>query len=380
MSLGFISHYDASDVRSWSGIPYFMAQAMRQEGLAPELIGPLCEKFVLPFRFRSLMQRRLGMKAYLWERDPLVLDAMGKAAAGRLRLSEAAIAFSPGTMTLSHLKCRQPIVFWTDMPFDACLDFYSPRAEISSQSLKDGHAMEQAALDRASLAIFSSNWARDSAIANYRVDPSKVKTIPFGCNITWDFNDEEVRHFIEARSRDVCNLVFVGVNWQRKGGAFALDVARLLMEGGIRTHLTILGCQPDRAVADYVTVRPFLNKSNAEDLGEFQKTLAGAHFLILPTRADCTPMVIGEANSLGVPCLVTDVGGIPSQIRNGVNGKMFELSEAPEIWADWTTSIYGDRIAYEALAQSSFQEYASSLNWTSSIRSFAAELNRSRLL
>ena len=77
MSLGFISHYDSSDIRSWSGIPYFMAQAMRQEGLEPELIGPLCETFVLPFRFRSRIQRSLGMRAYLWEREPFVLDALG---------------------------------------------------------------------------------------------------------------------------------------------------------------------------------------------------------------------------------------------------------------------------------------------------------------
>ena len=168
--------------------------------------------------------------------------------------------------------------------------------------------MEQAALDRASLAIFSSNWARDSAIANYRVDPSKVKAIPFGCNITWSFNDEEAGRFIEARSRDVCNLVFVGVNWQRKGGPFALDVARLLTERGIRTHLTILGCQPDRAVADYVTVRPFLNKSIAEDLAEFQKDPGWSAF---PDPADARRTVLrwsSEANSLGVPCLVTDVG------------------------------------------------------------------------
>ena len=380
MSLGFISTYDASDVRSWSGTPFFMAQGMRQQGLAVELIGPLCEAFALPFRFRSVLQRRLGMKTYLWDRDPLVLDALGRAGARKLLESKATVAFSPGTVVLANLKCKQPIVFWTDMPFEASLDFYVPRASISAQSLKNGHAMEQAALTRASLAIYSSDWAREAAIANYNVDPSKVKTIPFGCNISWDFNEAEAGRFIEARSRDVCNLVFVGVKWQRKGGPFALEVTRLLTKRGLRTHLTILGCEPDTSVDDNVTVRPFLRKSDAEGLAEFQKILAAAHFLILPTRADCTPMVIGEANSLGVPCLVTDVGGIPSLVRSGVNGQMFPLSETPNMWADWVAAIYENSASYSELARSSFREYTTRLNWPSSIQNFGQQLRHRGLL
>ncbi|MCU1259845.1 MAG: glycosyl transferase group 1, partial [Bryobacterales bacterium] len=253
----------------------------------------------------------------------------------------------------------------------------SPRASISAGSVKAGHATEQAALDRASLAIFSSDWARDAAIASYNVNPSKVKAIPFGSNVSWAFDEAQVSRFIEERSRTVCHLVFIGVNWERKGGPFALEVARILTQRGIRTRLTILGCEPRTAVADYVTVHPFLNKSEATGLAAFQKVLAGAHFLILPTRADCTPMVIGEANSLGVPCLVTDVGGIPSQIRNGVNGQMFPLSEPPDVWADWAATMYENPNAYAELARSSFREYATRLNWTSSIQSFVKELQSS---
>ncbi len=374
MRIGFITHYDASDVRSWSGIPFFMAHAMRAAGLNLELLGPLAEAFVRPFRLRSAVQRRLGMKQYLWERDPLVLNALSKEAARKLSQAGATVAFSPGTIPIARLDCEQPIVFWTDMPFAASLDFYTPRAAIASQSLKNGNEMEQAAFDRASLAIFSSEWAKNSAIANYKVDPSKVKVIPFGSNVSWIVDESEVGEIIQARTRGVCKLVFVGVDWTRKGGAFAVAVTNELNRRGIDTELSIVGCRPTAAVGSKVFVYPFISKSSAAGLAAFRDLLAAAHFLILPTRADCTPMVIGEANSLGVPCAITDVGGIPSQVRDGANGRMFSLTAHEEIWADWIEAIFSNQEAYASLALASFREYTARLNWRSSIESFASEV------
>src|SRR6185436_3482760 len=95
-------------------------------------------------------------------------------------------------------------------------------------SLARGHAMEQRAIDRAALAIYSSDWAASSAIARYHADRNKVKVVPFGANIEESRTLEEVRAMIAARPRDVCRLLFVGVGWERKGGDIAIEVARLL--------------------------------------------------------------------------------------------------------------------------------------------------------
>lgn len=379
MNLGFISTYDARNVRSWSGTPYFMARAMQQAGLNLEFLGPLCERLILPFRLRSLLQRRLEMRAYLWERDPLVAGAFAMEVRRRLKHSKSGLAFSPGTTAVAHLRCRQPIVFWTDMPFDASLDFYVPRASISHGSLKNGHDLEQAALRKASLAIFSSDWARNAAIANYDVDPDKVRVIPFGANINWDFDRAYVHRVIDGRSHQTCKLVFVAVDWYRKGGAFALQVAEALMRKGVPVHLTIVGCTPAVAVPEYVTVHSYIQKSDPAGLDHYRTILEDSHFLVLPSRADCTPMVIGESNSLGLPCFTTDVGGIPSLVQNGRNGQMFALSEPPDAWADRIAEVFGTQSNFSALARSSFEQYTTRLNWDTSIERFMQELRSAGL-
>jgi glycosyltransferase involved in cell wall biosynthesis len=90
-------------------------------------------------------------------------------------------------------------------------------------------------------------------------------------------------------------------------------------------------------------------------------------------------MVIGESNSLGLPCFATNVGGIPTLVQNGRNGQMFTLSDAPEAWADRIAEAFAKPSNYSALARFSFEEYTTRLNWDTSIERFMQELRSAGL-
>jgi glycosyltransferase involved in cell wall biosynthesis len=62
----------------------------------------------------------------------------------------------------------------------------------------------------------------------------------------------------------------------------------------------------------------YISKSTQEGSEQIDRLLSDAHFLMLPTRADCTPYVIPEANSFGLPCITTNVGGIPTMVKDHV--------------------------------------------------------------
>jgi glycosyltransferase involved in cell wall biosynthesis len=93
------------------------------------------------------------------------------------------------------------------------------------------------------------------------------------------------------------------------------------------------------------------------------KLISNAHFLILPTRADCSPIVFAEFNSYGIPCLTTKVGGIPTLIKDGVNGKLFSLDATPDEYSEYILSLFKDYNRYKTLARNSYQEYKNRLNW-----------------
>ena len=84
-------------------------------------------------------------------------------------------------------------------------------------------------------------------------------------------------------------------------------------------------------------------------------------------------MVLCEANSFGLPCLATRVGGIPTIVREGVNGRLFP-PENPEAIAAAVKEIMADDGSYQRLAESSFGEYQARLNRRVAAKSVVALL------
>jgi glycosyltransferase involved in cell wall biosynthesis len=225
--------------------------------------------------------------------------------------------------------------------------------------------MERLALQKSKLAIYSSDWAAQSAIDDYGADPERVKVVPFGSNTDSPFDSETIKDVIASRKSDRCKLLFLTVDWERKRGDVAYQVAKKLNQAGLKTELTVVGCQPKIAepLPDFVKALGFISKSTKKGKQKIQKLIMDSHFLIVPTLADCTPIVFCEANSLGVPCLSTTVGGIPTMIHNGVNGQLFDKNAHVFEYCDYITNLFINYSNYQNLALSAFEEYESRLNW-----------------
>jgi glycosyltransferase involved in cell wall biosynthesis len=199
------------------------------------------------------------------------------------------------------------------------------------------------------------------------VDPARVRVVPFGANLAADHSESEAATLIRARRHDECQLLFLGRDWERKGGSMAVAVTRALNSRGVRTRLVIIGCTPplDTVSRAYCEVVGPLDAGSAEGSVRLAEKLCGSHFLILPTLADCTPVAVAEANALGVPCLATAVGGLPTIVREGSNGSLFASEAPPEDWCQFIARTVASTESYESLALRSYAEYCARLNWES---------------
>jgi glycosyltransferase involved in cell wall biosynthesis len=213
------------------------------------------------------------------------------------------------------------------------------------------------------LILFSSQWAADSAVNYYDVDRTKIHVIPFGANIDEPPSAETIKSKIADRPRDKVKLLFVGVDWVRKGGDFAIAVAGELNKRGLQTELNLVGSRPAMELPSFVRYHGFLSKSKPSEASRLNSLYSSSHFFILPTRAECCAIAFGEASSFGVPTVTTDVGGVSSAITSGLNGERFKLDEPPERWADYVSATWRDIERYNSLALSSLEEYSRRLNW-----------------
>ena len=368
--MAFVTIGASDDVAAWSGIPLFMSQALAESGLDLQRIQRLKGPKSLSLKARNLFRTKVLHENYSTYRHRRMLGFYARQAREQIKKENPDVVLSCSSLPLAYLETNKPVVLWTDATFAGLLDFYPEYVNMSATGLREGHAAERAALDRSSLAIYSSTWAAQSAIEDYGADRNKVKVVPFGANFPGGLTKKEVEAAIDKRSVDECRLLFLGVDWKRKGGDAAVEVAERLNRSGIRTKLTMAGAKPPegKTVPEFVELAGFVSKNTPEGSEKLRRLLTESHFLIILSVADCTPIVFSEANSFAVPCVSTDVGGIPSVIKNGVNGYLVNLEHAAEEAAKAIAETFTNRESYRSLALSAYQEYGNRLNWTSSAR------------
>jgi glycosyltransferase involved in cell wall biosynthesis len=369
MNLTCVSSYDARDATAFGGRCYYKLRAIN--GLVDEMkfVGPLQHRKLAPILgAKREYYKRIAHELYYPRRDSMLVRYYSRQITRKLATVNSDVILSPispGSQPVAFVECKQPIVIWTDATFAGALELHHKHDRICAESIRDGLANERAALGRAKLLIYYTKWAAESAIRAYDVDPAKVAVIPSGAWLEDSPNFEDAAQLVAARPSDHCRLLFIGVGWLRKGGDVALKVAKRLNAGGLKTELTIVGCDPrelPEPLPHFIRSVGYVNRASKEGSEQFAALLRNSHFLILPSPADASPLVCMEACAYAVPSLVTDVGGIPDIIRNGMNGRTFSLNSDIEEYCRFVHEIMSDATRYKELALSALNEYRTRLN------------------
>jgi glycosyltransferase involved in cell wall biosynthesis len=365
MKVAYVSYKDARDIRAWSGTEHHMAKCLADRGNQIDYICPLQRPFTpVNFAYYLLATRLLG-KNDMPHRDRGFLRACARQVEERLKASDASVVLGHGALPQSYIRTRLPMAVWTDATFAQMIGYYPNFTNLTARTIRNGHESDRALLERCDLVILSSQWAINSAVKDYGISPSKLRLLSFGANVPDTRSRTDVERLIDARPPSPVRLLLVGVHWLRKGADLASEVAAELARRGVPVRLDVIGCTPPEGsrVPDCVTLHGFISKASPEGAARIERFFSEAHFFIVPSRADCTPIVFCEAASFGLPVLSRATGGIPSVITDGVNGMCFPDGAPPAAYADYIQRTMETPGAYRALCLSSFEEYRGRLNW-----------------
>lgn len=307
--------------------------------------------------------------SYRADFDPDILRGYAAQVEAAVKLHKPNLVYAPGTIPIAYLGGTCPLVFYSDSTFALNHGFYWPEEAMSRASIENGHRYERAALSRCALAIYSSQWAAASAVNDYGCEPSKVRSVPRGSNVDKSVVPPDPEEALAVRSRDRCVLTLVGVDWERKGGPIAVEIAALLRDSGVPAELHVIGCEvPSPFRRPFVVGHGYVSKATPEGARALASAMAASHFLLLPTTADCTPIVVPEAYAFAVPCMAASVGAIPELIPDGRTGHVLAPTAPPGEWAAVIERLWREPDRYRGMALAAHNEYATRLNWDTSAR------------
>ena len=169
---------------------------------------------------------------------------------------------------------------------------------------------KQAYGNAARIFVRSSNIQR-SLIEQYEQPIDKAICVYAGNNV------ETNALTTEDKSYGGQNILFVGIEWERKGGPALIEAFKMVLAKHPNATLTIVGAKPD------------IQMNNCKILGKISPAELNSHYekatlFCLPTRVEPFGIAFLEAMQARLPIIGTNVGAIPDFLRNDWNGILIE--------------------------------------------------------
>jgi glycosyltransferase involved in cell wall biosynthesis len=367
IKIAFLTSGNPEDKRSWSGIDYYMSKSLQEHCGDVVYLGDITPvRSMLWGKLANRMSETLLHRHYSYLNSTLLARGYAKNAREKLAAQHIDLIFVPSDSTVAALlETDIPIVYLSGATFRLMRGYYPQFSHLLGKSVREGEFIEQRCISKSKTLIYASQWAARSAIKDYHASRSKVYVLPYGANL--DPSDIPSRDVVLARRpKGPCRLLFLGVDWERKGGKIAFDALLELNRMGIEAELTVCGCTPPHGFAhDKMRVIPYLDKNKPKERHQLMHLFLASDFLLLPTRSECLGIVFCEASAFGLPIITTNTGGVEGAVKDGANGFMLPPSSEGRHYAEVIGDVLADVNRYSELVESSRNTFEEHLNWDS---------------
>jgi glycosyltransferase involved in cell wall biosynthesis len=187
------------------------------------------------------------------------------------------------------------------------------RRELRSQEWID---LERSIYDCATVVFTRSTNVQADLIKYYDIAPEKVECVYAGSNV-------DVKNAGEPNNDGYSNkrILFVGVDWPRKGGPELAEAFSQVLESHPDAHLTIAGSDTPLTVRNCTV----LGQVSASELSRYY---AESSIFCLPTKREPFGIAFVEAMMHRLPIVGTRVGAVPDMVEDGVNGMLVEPGQS----------------------------------------------------
>jgi len=369
---------DANDPESWSGTPYYFLRACKAEGLLDEAlpmlaqddVGRLTGKVLWNLK-RALTEGRLGGYWYS-ERS---FEDVWAPILPRLEDAVAICCACPMPLSVSRNRKITKWLFIDQTSRQSLEDNCSSAVDARLRNML--YSRETGAYQMCEGIIAHSRWAASSVVADYEISRDKVYVVVPGANLdpaaydVWHRN-EAASAFIRRLQSPVLRVVFCGHDdFYRKGLDRLIEGVSWAKANGFRGRLSIYGRFPEAVTRSYSTMNniEFAGSINKEkEPIRFMQLLADNDVACLVSRKEAGGTVLREFAALGLPTIVTRVGGIPDHAIESAS-IMLPQAVTPEGIGETLLKLESDHCLRERLQRAAWDAHETAL-WPASISKF----------
>lgn len=361
-------------IRTYSGVPYHLFEEFKKMGC----LAATASSFSFDWRDvlrgdldigRSLKARRPRPDA-LWRYRPRGMKALSTRFRQKLASMPAHdMVFQIGVGAMPEactpLAAHVEISVATAIETDVFAKEYGFTGH-NHRAVAEAVAGEREFLNRCLLVWTNSEWTAQGIMAQ-GVKREKIFVHPPAAGVK-DPGDLD-------RDWNKCNILFVGVDWIRKGGPLLLEAFRTVRQYNPQARLFIVGCDPS-VDEDGVEVFGYLRKNVPEQVQQLEKVYREATIFCMPSHWESTGIVYMEAACLGLPLVMLKGQGreeiFPSKMAvhvdppsaSTLSEALVTLSQSPEAMESMGNAgraMVRENYTWEKLAPRLYDEFTCAL-------------------
>ena len=356
MRLALVSLATPYSRASWSGIPYSIHQELLGRGHDISVIDTPWTDYFLNTCFA------ISNRKYFTARSMTSLKYFGDILRRKLdRIAPDYVVSINAPHKIARAARDWPTVYVTDALFGSVAGMYPRYSRLTKQSLRTSNAVEELVLSECKAALVASEWARENAFRLYGDAASNVHTVPMGANVVAPPSSP-----YERRTSEPLILLFVGYDWERKGGEKVLATFELIRREAPDAELHIVGCRPGVSAASRgIVIHGRMMKDNPQHQQLLNQLYSQSTFFFMPSQQETYGIVYCEACAFWLPPVAANVGGVGTIIKHSENGILLDPGASPRDYASNILNVWRDKACYETMCRSARSAFDTTLSWKS---------------
>lgn len=353
MRLGFACHWDPDPPSTWSGTPWRLLAALEEHAQVVELDPRLPTSLQHALRYAHV-RRRNGAWTSPWRTSGLTRKMVER----RVRRASSGVPCDAVLQIGDLAPFESPYFIYQDLSYDVLLRHFDDPAgtalqfpTLSRRALDRARERQHALYEQATGVLAMSSWFAKTLVEWSGLPENKVHVVRPGACASADAGRvlaSPTAPVARSSRHNRRHLLFLGKDFQRKGGDLVLKALQQLRDGG-KTGLTLTVVGPrswplPTPIPDGVL---FLGRIPTSQVAE----LFAAHdLLVVPSRFEAFGIVFLEALTHGLPCIGRDAFAMPEIIMPGHNGSLVTTEEPGELATRILDVLSNDTI-YETCEQ-----------------------------
>ncbi|MFT3894475.1 MAG: glycosyltransferase family 4 protein [Anaerolineales bacterium] len=209
--------------------------------------------------------------------------------------------------------------------------------------------LEKMIYDNASMVFVRSSNIINSLVKDYSCPATKIVCAYAGSNAVHHEPQIDLDRYKKK------NILFVGIDWERKGGPDLIQAFKLTLQTHPDATLTIVGCSP------------LIDSPNCHVIGRIPVDAVNQYYreasiFCLPTHLEPFGIAFIEAMASKLPIVATNVGAIPDFVNDGVTGFLVPPGNEKSI-ANALTALLSDPKKMQEFGEKGYELARSRYTW-----------------